>query len=245
MADDGIRGRFKGLPNTQPAAQQPMQQHPGPMDGPGGHGAPTAANAQRDALLVLTLAQRTADEHVAGAHQEADRIFAEAQAAADRIVHQAEAHADDLRADAEDVLSQARADAGRIVHEARAHADKTEQAADDLLADARARAAEIVKIATQRADDLKHQAEMRYQDVVGSLAAKREGLQQQIESLEQFDREYRSRLTGFMQGQLRALWADQPQVGPDIDATEDDDPRPASAIPTQRSLEAGTLDPAQ
>jgi len=48
--------------------------------------------------------------------------------------------------------------------------------------------------------------------VVGSLATKREGLQNQIEALEQFDREYRSRLTTFMQGQLRALWVDQPQL---------------------------------
>ncbi|MGI5241157.1 DivIVA domain-containing protein [Dactylosporangium sp. CA-139066] len=217
------------------------------MDGPpGGHAAPNAANAQRDALVVLTMAQRTADEHVANAHQEADRIINDARAAADHIVQQAEAHAEDMRADADDVLGQARADASRIVQEARAHADKTEQAADDLLADARARAAEIVKIATQRADDMKHQAEMRYQDVVGSLAAKREGLQQQIESLERFDREYRSRLTSFMQTQLRALWVDQPQVDPDIEGTAEphDDPRPASAIPTQRSIEAGTLDPA-
>jgi vacuolar-type H+-ATPase subunit H len=243
MADDGIRGRFKGLPNTPPAAQP---QHPGPMDGPGGgYAAPNAANAQRDALVVLTMAQRTADEHVAGAHQEADRIVQDAQSTAERIVHQAEAHADDLRADAEDVLAQARADAGRIVQEARTHADKTEQAADDLLADARARASEIVKIATQRADDLKHQAEMRYQDVVGSLAAKRESLQQQIESLERFDREYRSRLTTFMQTQLRALWAEQPHLDPGAESEEpDDDPRPASAIPAQRSIEAGTLDPA-
>jgi hypothetical protein len=48
--------------------------------------------------------------------------------------------------------------------------------------------------------------------VVGSLGTKREALAQQIEALEQFDREYRSRLTAFMQGQLRSLWVDQPQV---------------------------------
>jgi hypothetical protein len=52
--------------------------------------------------------------------------------------------------------------------------------------------------------------------VVGSLGTKREALQQQIEALENFDREYRQRLTTFMQGQLRALWVDQPQVSAEL-----------------------------
>jgi hypothetical protein len=75
--------------------------------------------------------------------------------------------------------------------------------------------------------------------VVGSLGTRRESLQQQIEALEQFDREYRSRLTHFMQGQLRALWVDQPQVngelpeipapaGPRHGAADDD------SVPAQR-----------
>ena len=52
------------------------------------------------------------------------------------------------------------------------------------------------------------------------LATKREALQQQIEALEQFDREYRSRLTTFMQNQLRALWVDEPQVSAEIGQPE-------------------------
>ena len=85
------------------------------------------------------------------------------------------------------------------------------------MADARARAEEIAKEAQANADELKDQAQQRYQDVVGSLATKREALQQQIEALENFDRDYRSRLQIFMQNQLRALWIDQPQVGSDMD----------------------------
>jgi len=57
-----------------------------------------------------------------------------------------------------------------------------------------------------------HRAQQRYEDVVGSLAAKREALQQQIETLEHFDRDYRTRITSFLQNQLRALWVDEPQV---------------------------------
>jgi len=57
-----------------------------------------------------------------------------------------------------------------------------------------------------------YQAQQRYEDIVGSLAAKREALQRQIEALEQFDGDYRARLTTFMQNQLRALWVDEPRV---------------------------------
>jgi hypothetical protein len=45
--------------------------------------------------------------------------------------------------------------------------------------------------------------------VVGSLAARREALQQQIEALERFDREYRARLQAFMQSQSVRDDADQ------------------------------------
>jgi cell division septum initiation protein DivIVA len=112
------------------------------------------------ALQVLTLAQRTAEEHVAIAKRQADKIRSDAQAAADRAPRDAQGHA----------------------------------------------------------EQLKHQAQQRYEDSVGSLIAKRGALQQQIEALEQFDREYRARLTTFMQGQLRALWVDRPQVGTDLQA---------------------------
>jgi hypothetical protein len=51
---------------------------------------------------------------------------------------------------------------------------------------------------------------------VGGLTAKRQALQQQIEALENFDHEYRSRLTAFMQQQMRALWVGQPEVEPEF-----------------------------
>jgi len=85
------------------------------------------------------------------------------------------------------------------------------------VAEAQARAEAITTAAQSNAEELKAQAEQRYQDVVGSLATKREALQDQIEALERFDREYRTRLQTFMQGQLRALWVDQPQVADDIE----------------------------
>ena len=164
------------------------------------------------ALQVLTLAQRTAEEHVAIAHRHADKIRTDAQAAADQIARDAQAHAHAVRSEADKVLADARAAAEQAARDARARADEAQHNADQIVSKARAQAEAIAEEAKGHAEQLRQQAQQRYDDSVGSLRAKREALQQQIEALEVFDREYRARLTSFMQGQLRALWVDQPQA---------------------------------
>jgi cell division septum initiation protein DivIVA len=213
---DRVKGLLAGTSPDNPAAEH-IEVHSDP-------------SAPRQALQVLTLAQRTAEEHVAGAHQQADKIQADAQAAAEQIVRDAQAHAHNVRREADKVLSDARAAAEKAAQDAQAHADETRQSAEKILADARAAAQATAAEAQANADELKLLAEQRYQDVVGSLAGKREALQRQIEALEQFDREYRARLTTFMQGQLRALWVDEPHVNAEIeqsDSVEMTEPLPA------------------
>src|SRR3954453_677273 len=207
MADSGMKGRVKGLLGGVPPLDGPAEQTDAAPD----------PSAQRQALQVLTLAQRTAEEHVASAHHQADKICADARATAERIARDAQAHAEDLQRNADKALADARATAAQIARDAQAHADDVRRNADKALADAQARAEEIAKDAQANADELKHQAQQRYQDVVGSLATKREALQQQIEALEQFDRDYRARLTAFMQTQLRALWVDEPHVDAEVE----------------------------
>jgi cell division septum initiation protein DivIVA len=207
-----MKGRVIGLLAGAP----PVKEVPEETDGRS-NGSPDAY-AQRQALQVLTLAQRTAEDHVADAHRQADRICAEARATAEQIVRDAETRASDLRWQADKALGEARATAEQIGREARAHTKEVRRNADKILADARTKAGEIAKDAHAKADDLKHQAQQRYEDVVGSLAGKREALQQQIEALEQFDREYRAKITTFLQSQLRAMWLDEPQVIGELDA---------------------------
>jgi cell division septum initiation protein DivIVA len=173
---------------------------------------PSEAGTPHHALQVLTLAQRTADEHLAAARADAEKIRADARAAAEAIAREAAEHAEGVRKDANKMLTDARDAAAQTGREAAARTAEAQAKADRLLSEAQAKAEAIAADAQAGAEELKMQAEQRYQDVVGSLATKREALQQQIESLEQFDREYRSRLTSFMQHQLRALWVDQPQV---------------------------------
>jgi cell division septum initiation protein DivIVA len=181
---DRVKVLLNGTSDSQTSEHQlvPPQQQAGQQGQPGQPGA-----HPNQALQVLTLAQRTAEEHVARAHHQADKIRTDALAAAEQIARDAQVHAHNVRREAEKILTDARAAA--------------EQIADDAQANA---------------DHLNLQARQRFDDVVGSLGTRRESLQQQIEALEQFDREYRSRLTQFMQGQLRALWVDQPQVNAEL-----------------------------
>ncbi|UWP86989.1 hypothetical protein [Dactylosporangium fulvum] len=190
------------------------------------------ANDQHKALLVLTMAQRTAEEHIDGARREADRIRAEARTAAEQIVAHAQAQAETLRSDAEKILTRARMSAEKVAGDAEAFARDTEQHAGEVLAEAQGRAEQIVRQAQENAYDIKQRAEQTYEDVVGGLTAKRQALQQQIESLEEFDHEYRARLTSFMQQQMRALWVGQPQVAADF---EDADTVVGELLPAARS----------
>ncbi len=208
MTDSALQGRANGFGGASPA-----------------HGAPEPA-AQHQAVQVLTLAQRTAEEHIAGARHDADRICAEARATAEKIIGDARAHAHGLQKEAEKALSGAHAKSAQVARDVQAHADDAQRKAAEILSDAQARADEMAKNAQTRSDELRNQAQQRYEDVVGSLAAKRLALQEQIEALEQFDREYRGRLAAFMQNQLRALWVDAPQVADaqETDAAETEQP---------------------
>ena len=206
MSDNRMKDRVKVLLNgttpegetSEHALVAPPQAHP------------------NQALQVLTLAQRTAEEHVARAHHQADKIRTDALAAAEQIARDAQVHAHNVRREADKVLADARAASEQVARDSHARTEEARRMAEKIVADARGASEQIGMDAQANADHLNLQARQRFDDVVGSLGTKREALQQQIEALELFDREYRSRLQTFMQGQLRALWVDQPQVSAEL-----------------------------
>ncbi|GGK99891.1 hypothetical protein [Mangrovihabitans endophyticus] len=213
MTDNRMKDRVKVMfAATSPESETSEHSIVTPRTGNGGN--PALPN---QALQVLSMAQRTAEEHVVGAQKEADRIRTDAQAAAEQVARDAQVHAHQVRRDADKVLFDARAAAEQTAREARARTEEAQRNAEKIVVDARAQADAIVAEARASSEHLRIQAQQRYEDVVGSLGTKREGLQMQIEALERFDHEYRARLTSFMQGQLRALWMDQPQVGVQLD----------------------------
>ncbi len=251
MTDNRVKDRVRGLLGSLPGNESGdhVGMHTaapgasGAGNPPGGAGAPAGPDSAgapmpHHALQVLTLAQRTADEHLATARAQAEKIHADAQAAAEQTARNAEIHAHQVRLEADKVLADARETAQQMAREARAHAQEVEHEAARILADAQARAEAIAAEARTNAEEMKIQADQRYQDVVGSLATKREALQGQIEALEMFDRDYRARLTRFMQNQLRALWVDEPHVkGEVVDqpgASAAEGEQAAAPVPAQR-----------
>jgi hypothetical protein len=189
--------------------------------------SPPEPEAERQALQVLILARRTADEHVATAQQEAEKIRFEARGMAEEIGKSARASAEGVRREADRTLAEARAKAEEMAKIAQNNAESVRREADKTLADARARADEIGKAAQASAEALDREAEQRYQNVVGSLEPKRAALQQQIDTLKQFERDYRSKLRKFMESQLRVL------------GNDDVPPPPAQSVTIPRQHDTG------
>ena len=212
MTDIWTKSRAKGLHRESFPDEERPADTPGAVPVP----PPQPTVPSRDvheALQMLTLAQRTADEHVAGARRQAEKVHADARAAADQIAREAQGRAEAIRREADKALSDARAQAAQIAHDAQV-----------------------------RAEGLERQAEQRYEEMVGNLVVKREALQQQIEALQEFDRDYRSRLLTFMQAQLRALWVDEPQVDGEIE--QPGGPRTTRLRPAPEAGSAGMTEPA-
>jgi DivIVA domain-containing protein len=114
----------------------------------GGGGGPMAGpDGEQQALRVLMMAQRTADDHVSDARREADKV----------------------------------------------------------LSEARSKAEEVTRDARAKADALERDARQRHQEAISGLDAKRTALQQHIDTLKQFEREYRTRLKAYLESQLRDL----------------------------------------
>src|SRR5215207_4433816 len=138
LTDSWMKGRVKGLhretfPDEERAMDPPGAARAEPQQ--------TDAHPSRDvqqALQMLTLAQRTAEEHVANAHRQAEKVHADAGASAEQIVRDARAQADAVRREADKALSDARAQAAQIVKDAQAHADKARRDGDKIVSDARA-----------------------------------------------------------------------------------------------------------
>ncbi len=115
----------------------------------------------------------------------------EASSAAARLLEIATQNADQLVAeaqnDADKVLSEAQIKAERLESDAKAKADRLE-------ADARV-----------RAEKLDSETSQRRQQLFGELERDKDNLAREVEDLRAFEREYRSRLKGYFQSQLRAL----------------------------------------
>ena len=222
--------RMSTQPRWAPMDQQrPPYRHqaerPAPDDGPD------------RAMEVLVIAQRTAEEHSRTTRAQAESMRTEALAAAGGIVRDAEAMAQDIRRKAERALADANATADAIARRAQERADEIERTANAILSEARNRADRVGEDARTGADEMRRQAKEEYDGVLGRLHVNRETLLMQIESLEQFDRDFRQRLLTFMQTHMRALLADDPQLADE--AAEPPAEPNASVMPIDAARRSG------
>jgi DivIVA domain-containing protein len=122
------------------------------------------------------------------------------------------------------VLSLAQQTADQAIADARREADETlgraRREADEVLTKARRQAEQITGDARARAESLERDAQERHRQAMGSLVTQREELERRVDDLRAFEREYRSRLKAYLEGQLRDLEAGVtdsgtfPTVGP-------------------------------
>ena len=115
------------------------------------------------------------------------------------------------------VLSLAQQTADQAIADARREADETlgraRREADEVLTKARRQAEQITGDARARAESLERDAQERHRQAMGSLVQTREELERRVDDLRAFEREYRSRLKAYLEGQLRDLEAGVTETG--------------------------------
>src|SRR6266568_1523002 len=120
-------------------------------------------------------------------------------------------HIEDNMDTAARVLSLAQQTADQAIADARREADETlgraRREADEVLGKARRQAEQITSDARARAESLERDAQERHRQAMGSLVQQREELERRVDDLRAFEREYRSRLKAYLEGQLRDLEA--------------------------------------
>jgi DivIVA domain-containing protein len=109
------------------------------------------------------------------------------------------------------VLALAQQTADQAIADARREADETlgraRREADDILTKARRQSEQMTSDARARAESLERDAQERHRQAMGSLVQSREELERRVDDLRAFEREYRSRLKAYLEGQLRDLEA--------------------------------------
>src|SRR3984957_15224777 len=115
-------------------------------------------------------------------------------------------HIEDNMDTAARVLSLAQQTADQAIADAR-------READEVLPKARRQAEQITGDARARAESLERDAQERHRQAMGSLVQTREELERRVDDLRAFEREYRSRLKAYLEGQLRDLEAGVTETG--------------------------------
>ena len=139
-----------------------------------------AATALGSAAGVLALAEKLHAEYVAEGQKTRERLISEGQLRHDQVIGEANAKQEQLRYSA-----QAKHDA--------------------LIAEATSRHEQMITEARERATGMVAEAQQKRAEVLQTLGHERSLLQQKIDELRIFERDYRARLKSHLENQLREL----------------------------------------
>src|ERR687889_329450 len=195
-----LREQASSAPAPQQVPVQVQQAPPPPPPQP----QPVAAEARGGAggeeaiARALVMAQRMADQTVEEAKVKAKSMVAEAEARAKNMTEQAQMRA-------REVTEAAQMRAREVTEAAQARAR-------ELTEGLETRYKERIQSAEARARVAEEQARMQIAQATEQVARRRQELESSIEALRAFERDYRARLRGFVEGQLKALEDAAPSV---------------------------------
>jgi DivIVA domain-containing protein len=95
-----LKTQFERVQREKQSAEQAARGMQQELDQIRSQGGPTGGDGEQQALRVLMMAQRTADDHVSDARREADKLLSEARTKAEEVTRDARAKADALERDA-------------------------------------------------------------------------------------------------------------------------------------------------
>src|SRR6266545_669672 len=183
-----LRDHASGAAPPPPPQPAPVMQQAPPPPPPQVVAEGRGGGGEEAIARALVMAQRMADQTVEEAKVKAKSMVAEAEARAKNMTEQ----------------SQMRA---REVTEA------AQMRAREVTEAAQMRAREVTEAAQARARVAEEQARMQIAQATEQVARRRQELESSIEALRAFERDYRARLRGFVEGQLKAL-EDAAPAGP-------------------------------
>jgi len=188
-----LREQASSVAQPQPAPVQvqappppPPQPQPVAAEVRGG-----GAGGEEAIARALVMAQRMADQTVEEAKVKAKSMVAEAEARAKNMTEQAQMRA-------REVTEAAQMRAREVTEAAQARAR-------ELTEGLETRYKERIQSAEARARVAEEQARMQIAQATEQVARRRQELESSIEALRAFERDYRARLRGFVEGQLKAL----------------------------------------
>jgi DivIVA domain-containing protein len=198
-----LREQAANTPVGAPAVVMPSPQAPPPP--PQHQPAPQAgssAGGEEAIARALVMAQRMADQTVEEAKVKAKSMVAESEARAKSLTEQSQMRAREIT-EAAQMRARELTEAAQM--RAREVTEAAQARARELTEGLETRYKERIQSAEARARVAEEQSRMQIAQVTEQVARRRQELESSIEALRAFERDYRARLRGFVEGQLKAL----------------------------------------